>query len=111
MKDFNLIKNKRIYWVHGALDWMFPIHMAREGYRALKAAGAENTGKMWEDKTFLKFRQSRLWCPDSDFVPEIYDLSLACCKAVALAVFNIFTRVPWGGHMGVATEIPRWPFS
>ena len=27
--------------VHGALDWMFPVDMAREAVRALDAAGAD----------------------------------------------------------------------
>jgi phospholipase/carboxylesterase len=31
----------RIRWVHGALDWMFPLAWAREGAGALRAAGAE----------------------------------------------------------------------
>jgi phospholipase/carboxylesterase len=29
-----------VYLVHGALDWMFPVSMARTAYRALSAAGA-----------------------------------------------------------------------
>ena len=28
-----------IYLVHGAMDWMFPVDIARTAYRALKAAG------------------------------------------------------------------------
>lgn len=31
----------RIRWVHGALDWMFPVQLAREGARALGEAGAD----------------------------------------------------------------------
>ena len=31
----------RIRWIHGALDWMFPLAWAREGASALKEAGAE----------------------------------------------------------------------
>ena len=33
--------NKRIYWVHGALDWMFPVQTARTAVEALKSAGAD----------------------------------------------------------------------
>jgi phospholipase/carboxylesterase len=32
---------RRIYLVHGALDWMFPAALAREAARVLKGAGAE----------------------------------------------------------------------
>ena len=34
-------RGKRIYLVHGALDWMFPIALAREAVRRLEGAGAE----------------------------------------------------------------------
>ena len=30
-----------VYLVHGALDWMFPVSMARGAQRALTAAGAK----------------------------------------------------------------------
>ena len=39
--DLKSAEGKRIYWIHGALDWMFPIHRARDGSRALRKAGAE----------------------------------------------------------------------
>jgi phospholipase/carboxylesterase len=39
--DLTAAKNKRIYWVHGALDWMFPLQSARTGADALSSAGAE----------------------------------------------------------------------
>ncbi|NJN50569.1 MAG: phospholipase, partial [Gammaproteobacteria bacterium] len=32
-----------MYLVHGALDWMFPVAMAREAYDALRVAGADVT--------------------------------------------------------------------
>jgi len=31
---------RRIRWVHGALDWMFPVALARGAAHALEAAGA-----------------------------------------------------------------------
>ncbi len=34
-------RGRRIYLVHGALDWMFPVATAREAARVLEAAGAE----------------------------------------------------------------------
>jgi len=32
---------RRIRWIHGALDWMFPVQMAREGASVLEDAGAD----------------------------------------------------------------------
>jgi len=32
---------RRIRWIHGALDWMFPVELAREGASALRDARAE----------------------------------------------------------------------
>ena len=34
---------KRVYWVHGARDWMFPIWQAKTGYKLLTEAGADVT--------------------------------------------------------------------
>jgi phospholipase/carboxylesterase len=34
-------RDKRIYLVHGALDWMFPVDTARSARAALEEAGAE----------------------------------------------------------------------
>lgn len=34
-------RDKPIYLIHGALDWMFPVQLAREAARALEDAGAE----------------------------------------------------------------------
>jgi len=38
-----------IYLIHGALDWMFPVGMARMGREALEAAGASVTYREIED--------------------------------------------------------------
>jgi phospholipase/carboxylesterase len=32
-----------VHLTHGAMDWMFPVDMARTSYRTLKAAGAAIT--------------------------------------------------------------------
>ena len=34
-------RGKRIRWLHGALDWMFPVEVARQGAAALREAGGE----------------------------------------------------------------------
>ena len=34
-------QGKSIYLVHGALDWMFPVQLAREAARVLEQAGSE----------------------------------------------------------------------
>ena len=39
--DLKSAAGRRVYWIHGALDWMFPIYRARDGSRALRKAGAE----------------------------------------------------------------------
>ena len=40
---------RRIHLVHGALDWMFPVTLAREAAEALRGAGAEITFHEIED--------------------------------------------------------------
>jgi phospholipase/carboxylesterase len=39
--DLKAARNRRIYWVHGALDWMFPLQTARTAVAALESAGAD----------------------------------------------------------------------
>jgi phospholipase/carboxylesterase len=41
--DLSHAKGRRIYWVHGAKDWMFPAWRARAGEKELDAAGADVT--------------------------------------------------------------------
>jgi phospholipase/carboxylesterase len=43
MTDPNRIAGLPIYLIHGARDWMFPIHVARTAHRVLEAAGAAIT--------------------------------------------------------------------
>lgn len=40
---------RRIHWVHGALDWMFPVPLAREAVGTLREAGAEVVYEEIED--------------------------------------------------------------
>jgi len=47
--DLKAVKNRRIYWVHGALDWMFPVHSARTAVDALKSADADVRLRVIED--------------------------------------------------------------
>jgi phospholipase/carboxylesterase len=49
MADADRLQGLPIYLVHGALDWMFPIAMAREAHSALSAAGAEVTYREIDD--------------------------------------------------------------
>jgi phospholipase/carboxylesterase len=43
MADRERLQGLPIHLAHGALDWMFPVEMAREARDALTAAGAEVT--------------------------------------------------------------------
>ncbi len=48
---------RRIYLVHGAMDWMFPIDSAREAHRALAEAGAEIVFREIEDLSHAYARE------------------------------------------------------
>ncbi len=39
----------RIFWVHGALDWMFPVQSARTAVEMLESAGANVTLRVIDD--------------------------------------------------------------
>ena len=41
--QFELARNRKIYLVHGALDWMFPVDVAQMAHAQLSAAGADIT--------------------------------------------------------------------
>jgi phospholipase/carboxylesterase len=47
--DISAAKGKRIYWVHGALDWMFPVHNAQSSAEALKTTRADVTLRVIDD--------------------------------------------------------------
>jgi len=40
MASLDRLRRLPLYLVHGALDWMFPVEVARQTHRALAAAGA-----------------------------------------------------------------------
>ncbi len=47
--DLSYVKGKRILWIHGAYDWMFPAVRAKEGHKALLGSGADITLKIITD--------------------------------------------------------------
>lgn len=49
MADAQRMQGLPIYLVHGALDWMFPVEVARQAQRALSAAGANVTYREIDD--------------------------------------------------------------
>jgi phospholipase/carboxylesterase len=49
MADRDRMRDLPIHLVHGALDWMFPVEMARRAERALSAAGARVTYREIDD--------------------------------------------------------------
>jgi phospholipase/carboxylesterase len=49
MADRDRMQDLPIHLVHGALDWMFPVEMARRAQRALAAAGARVTYREIDD--------------------------------------------------------------
>ncbi len=65
------IKGKRIYMVHGALDWMFPIEVARVGHEQLLEAGADVTFREIKDLSHTYPRE------ENDRILTWFDPSLA----------------------------------
>jgi phospholipase/carboxylesterase len=49
MADSDRVRDLPIYLVHGALDWMFPVEVARNAGRALTRAGANVTYRELDD--------------------------------------------------------------
>lgn len=49
MADADRLRGLPIYIVHGALDWMFPVEVARQTQRTLAAAGANMTYREIDD--------------------------------------------------------------
>ncbi|MBW1813133.1 MAG: phospholipase, partial [Deltaproteobacteria bacterium] len=47
--DISNAKDKRILWTHGALDWMFPVDIAKGAYEKLKMAEADITLRVVDD--------------------------------------------------------------
>jgi len=55
-------RGKKIQLIHGALDWMFPVNLAREAARVLDESGAEITYREIEDlsHTYPREENARL---------------------------------------------------
>jgi phospholipase/carboxylesterase len=51
---------KRIYLIHGALDWMFPVQIARAAAAALQDAGADLTYREIDDLSHTYPREENL---------------------------------------------------
>jgi phospholipase/carboxylesterase len=49
MADAERLRGLPVFLVHGRLDWMFPVQVARQTQRALSAAGAEVTYRELDD--------------------------------------------------------------
>jgi phospholipase/carboxylesterase len=49
MADADRVRGLPIHIVHGALDWMFPVELARQALRAFAKAGANVTYREVED--------------------------------------------------------------
>jgi phospholipase/carboxylesterase len=47
--DLGRAQGKRIYWIHGALDWMFPVQVAQRAATMLEQAGADITLRIVHD--------------------------------------------------------------
>jgi phospholipase/carboxylesterase len=69
--DLRHVKQRRIYWVHGALDWMFPVHHAMKGYTTLKQADADVTLQVIQDLSHTYPREQ------NDRILTWFDPSLA----------------------------------
>ncbi|MBT3534788.1 MAG: phospholipase, partial [Rhodospirillaceae bacterium] len=69
MMDPTRIKGLPVYLTHGALDWMFPIQIARDAQQALTAAGADLHYREIEDlsHTYPSDENTRIleWCLQS----------------------------------------------
>lgn len=57
MADPRRVVGLPVYLVHGALDWMFPVSVARTAHRALTAAGAKVTYREIEDLSHVYPRE------------------------------------------------------
>jgi phospholipase/carboxylesterase len=60
MADPDRMRGLPIHVTHGALDWMFPVSMAREAVEALTAAGAKVTYREIEDLSHCYPREANV---------------------------------------------------
>ncbi|MGH0033626.1 MAG: phospholipase [Myxococcota bacterium] len=72
-------RGRRIYLVHGARDWMFPIHVARMAAAELEKAGAELSFREIEDlsHTYAREENARIldWLDPALVLPEVPEAS------------------------------------
>jgi phospholipase/carboxylesterase len=47
--DLSPVRSRRIFWIHGTHDWMFPVSRAKWGSEILSKAGADVTLKVMDD--------------------------------------------------------------
>ncbi len=47
--NIRMAREKRIYWLHGALDWMFPVQTSQQAAKLLEQAGADITLRIVHD--------------------------------------------------------------
>jgi phospholipase/carboxylesterase len=69
--DISSAKGERIYWIHGALDWMFPVQTAQSAAEALKAIGADVTLRVIDDLSHTYPRE------ENDSILKWFDSGLA----------------------------------
>jgi len=62
--DLTHARGKRIYMVHGTLDWMFPVHYAQQACAILKKSGADVAFRQIEDlsHTYPREENDRILC-------------------------------------------------
>ena len=47
--NFQHIKNRKIFWIHGNLDWMFPVYKAKQNIEVLQRNGTDIEFKIIKD--------------------------------------------------------------
>jgi phospholipase/carboxylesterase len=76
-ENLERVRGRRIYLVHGALDWMFPIETARVAHEVLERAGAEIVFREIADLSHTYPRE------ENDRILTWFDPSLALPGAAA----------------------------
>jgi phospholipase/carboxylesterase len=58
--DIRQSKGKRVYWVHGRLDWMFPVQRAVTATQLLRSAGCDVTLRVIDDLSHTYPREANM---------------------------------------------------
>jgi phospholipase/carboxylesterase len=69
--NLELAKDRRVYWVHGAQDWMFPVSRAVKACKEISSAGAEVKLKIVPDLSHAYPRE------ENDAILRWFDPALA----------------------------------